>query len=58
MRCPSCLAENAATRRFCARLADPLPSLWLRKRDRSEVLWWLRAFPPSGVPLRAAWFVA
>jgi hypothetical protein len=27
MRCPSCMAENAATRRFCAQCGVPLPSL-------------------------------
>ena len=27
MRCPSCMAENAATRRFCAECGAPLPSL-------------------------------
>jgi class 3 adenylate cyclase/predicted ATPase len=27
MRCPSCMAENAATRRFCAQCGAPLPSL-------------------------------
>ncbi len=27
MRCPACMAENAATRRFCARCGAPLPSL-------------------------------
>jgi hypothetical protein len=26
MRCPSCMAENAATRRFCAECGSPLPS--------------------------------
>jgi len=26
MRCPSCLAENAGTRRFCAECGSPLPS--------------------------------
>jgi len=26
MRCPSCLAENAATRRFCAECGSPLAS--------------------------------
>jgi class 3 adenylate cyclase len=26
MRCPSCMAENAATRRFCAQCGVPLPS--------------------------------
>jgi hypothetical protein len=26
MRCPSCTAENAATRRFCAECGKPLPS--------------------------------
>jgi class 3 adenylate cyclase len=26
MRCPSCMAENAATRRFCAACGTPLPS--------------------------------
>ena len=26
MRCPSCMAENAATRRFCAECGRPLPS--------------------------------
>ena len=26
MRCPSCLAENAATRRFCARCGAALPT--------------------------------
>ena len=26
MRCPSCMAENAATRRFCAQCGSPLPS--------------------------------
>jgi len=26
MRCPSCMAENAATRRFCAQCGAPLPS--------------------------------
>src|ERR1700746_1936382 len=26
MRCPSCMAENAATRRFCARCGAALPS--------------------------------
>src|SRR6516165_4945862 len=26
MRCPSCMAENAATRRFCAECGTPLPS--------------------------------
>src|SRR5262252_3503234 len=26
MRCPSCMAENAATRRFCAKCGAPLPS--------------------------------
>jgi class 3 adenylate cyclase/predicted ATPase len=26
MRCPSCMAENAATRRFCAECGKPLPS--------------------------------
>ena len=26
MRCPSCMAENAATRRFCAECGAPLPS--------------------------------
>jgi class 3 adenylate cyclase len=26
MRCPSCMAENAATRRFCAQCGTPLPS--------------------------------
>ena len=26
MRCPSCTAENAATRRFCAQCGAPLPS--------------------------------
>src|SRR6516165_1285205 len=25
MRCPSCLAENAGTRRFCAECGSPLP---------------------------------
>jgi len=27
MRCPSCMAENAAIRRFCAQCGAPLPSL-------------------------------
>src|SRR6516165_365686 len=27
MRCPSCMAENAGTRRFCAECGSPLPSL-------------------------------
>src|SRR5215472_7350572 len=27
MRCPSCMAENAVTRRFCAQCGAPLPSL-------------------------------
>jgi Double zinc ribbon len=26
MRCPSCMAENAGTRRFCAQCGTPLPS--------------------------------
>ena len=26
MRCPSCSADNAATRRFCAKCGAPLPS--------------------------------
>ena len=26
MRCPSCMAENAATRSFCAQCGSPLPS--------------------------------
>ena len=26
MRCPSCTAENAASRRFCAECGAPLPS--------------------------------
>ena len=26
MRCPSCMAENTATRRFCAQCGTPLPS--------------------------------
>jgi class 3 adenylate cyclase len=26
VRCPSCMAENAATRRFCAQCGSPLPS--------------------------------
>src|SRR5438270_5702976 len=26
MRCPNCMAENAATRRFCAQCGSPLPS--------------------------------
>ena len=26
MRCPSCMAENAATRRFCAQCGTPLPT--------------------------------
>jgi zinc-ribbon domain len=26
MRCPSCMAENAATRRFCAQCGTMLPS--------------------------------
>jgi Adenylate and Guanylate cyclase catalytic domain/Double zinc ribbon len=26
MRCPSCMAENTATRRFCAQCGAPLPS--------------------------------
>src|SRR6516165_11001157 len=26
MRCPKCMAENAATRRFCAECGSPLPS--------------------------------
>src|SRR6266850_4375835 len=26
MRCPSCMAENLATRRFCAQCGVPLPS--------------------------------
>ena len=26
MRCPSCMAENVATRRFCAECGTPLPS--------------------------------
>src|ERR1700758_4459147 len=26
MRCPSCMAENAGTRRFCAECGSPLPS--------------------------------
>jgi hypothetical protein len=26
MRCPSCTAENAAARRFCAECGKPLPS--------------------------------
>src|ERR1700758_153526 len=27
MRCPSCMAENSVTRRFCAQCGAPLPSL-------------------------------
>src|ERR1700751_1716630 len=26
MRCPSCMAENAGTRRFCAEYGSPLPA--------------------------------
>jgi predicted amidophosphoribosyltransferase len=26
MHCPSCMAENVATRRFCAECGSPLPS--------------------------------
>jgi class 3 adenylate cyclase len=26
MRCPSCMAENSATRRYCAKCGSPLPS--------------------------------